>query len=273
MTCNLLRGKRGIIFGALNEASIAWAVAKKCHEEGAVFTLTNTPAAIRFGNLQVLAEEVKSEIIPADAASFTDLEMLYNKSIEILGGKIDFVLHSIGMSKNVLKNRHYTDLNHHDFISTLDISAISLYKILKVAYKHDFLNEHASVVAMTYIGASRVFDTYSDMSNAKSLLESIVKNFGYHYGLTKKIRINSVSQSPTISSAAKAIDGFDTMYEFANKMSPLGNASSEECAGLCVALFSDLTRKVTMQNIYHDGGFNSVGISREMLERLQLDKE
>jgi enoyl-[acyl-carrier protein] reductase I len=272
MAYGLLKGKRGIIFGALNEQSIAWAIAKKCHEEGGIFTLTNTPAAIRFGTLPKLSEECHAEIIPADATSFSELEEVYTKSIEILGGKIDFVLHSIGMSKNVLKGRSYTELNHRDFISTLDISAISLYKILQVAYKGDFLNEFASVVAMTYIGATRVFDTYSDMSNAKALLESIVKNFGYHYGLKKKVRLNSVSQSPTISTAAKAITSFDTMFEFANKMSPLGNASSEECAGLCAALFSDLTRKVTMQNIYHDGGFNTVGISAEMLSLLQLDK-
>jgi enoyl-[acyl-carrier protein] reductase I len=272
MSNELLKGKRGIIFGALNEQSIAWAVAKKCYEEGGIFTLTNTPAAIRFGTLPKLAEECHAEIIPADATSFAELEEVYTRSIDALGGKIDFVLHSIGMSKNVLKGKKYTELNHKDFISTLDISAISLYKILKVAYSGDFLNDYASVVAMTYIGASRVFDTYSDMSNAKALLESVVKNFGYHFGLKNKVRLNSVSQSPTLSTAASAISGFDTMFEFANQMSPLGNASVEECAGLCVALFSDLTRKVTMQNIYHDGGFNAVGISAEMLDRLQLDK-
>jgi enoyl-[acyl-carrier protein] reductase I len=265
MAYNLLKGKRGIILGALNESSLAWAVALKAHEEGATFTLTNTPIALRLGKIKDLATECKAEVIPADVASVNDLENLFTKSIEILGGKIDFVLHSVGMSKNVIKKRDYKELDYKDLMNTLDISAISLHKMLQVAWKGDYLSEGASVVTLSYIGAQRVFFTYNDMTQAKALLESIVRSFGYHYGLEKNVRINAVSQSPTITTAGKGVAGFDSFLHFSDKMSPLGNANSEECAGYIITLFSDLTKKVTMQTLYHDGGFSSVGISNEVL--------
>jgi enoyl-[acyl-carrier protein] reductase I len=265
MSCQLLKGKRGIIFGALNPSSIAWTVAEKCFSEGGSFALTNTPVGIRIGNTQELADKCKSIVIPADATSIEELDDLYQKSIEFLGGKIDFVLHSIGMSKNVLKNREYHELDYADFQKTLDISAVSLHKLLQVAYQKDYLNEYASVITLSYIGAHRVFEGYSDMSHAKALLESIVRNFGYHYGKSKKVRVNAISQSPALSTASKAVTGFDKMMDFSDQMSPLGNATSQDCAGLCVALFSDLTIKLTMQTIYNDGGFSSVGMSSEVL--------
>lgn len=265
MDYQLLKGKRGIIFGALNTNSIAWTIAENCYKEGATFTLTNTPVAIRLGNTKDLADQCKTIIIPADATSIEDLTNLYEKSIEFLGGKIDFVLHSIGMSKNVLKNRDYHELDYTDFLKTLDISAVSLHKLMQVAYQKDFLNEFASVITLSYIGAHRVFEGYNDMSHAKALLESIVRNFGYHYGKSRNVRINAVSQSPAYSTASKAVAGFDKMFDFSDQMSPLGNATAQDCAGLCVALFSDLTTKLTMQTIYNDGGFSNVGMSSEVL--------
>jgi enoyl-[acyl-carrier protein] reductase I len=265
MSCLLLKGKRGIIFGALNPNSIAWTIAEKCYKEGATFTLTNTAVGIRLGNSQDLADQCKSIVIPADATDTDDLINLYEKSIEFLGGKIDFVLHSIGMSKNVLKNRAYHELDYHDFLKTLDISAVSLHKVMQIAYQKDYLNEFASVITLSYIGAHRVFEGYSDMSHAKALLESIVRNFGYHYGKARNVRINAVSQSPAYSTASKAVAGFDKMFDFSDQMSPLGNATSQDCAGLCVSLFSDLTTKLTMQTIYNDGGFSTVGMSSDVL--------
>lgn len=266
MGFNLLKGKKGIIFGALNEASIAWSIAKRAHEEGAQFTLTNAPIALRLGEIQKLAKQCETEVIPADITSIEDLEALYKKSIEYLGGNLDFILHSVGMSRNVIKNREYPFLDYKDFLETLDISALSLHKVLNIAYKNDYLNENASVVTLTYIGSQKMFDTYSDMSQAKALLESIVRSFGSHYGIKKGVRVNSISQSPTPTTAGKGVKGFDSFMHFANKMSPLGNASAEECADYCITMFSDLTKKVTMQNLYHDGGFSSVGISKEVLK-------
>jgi enoyl-[acyl-carrier protein] reductase I len=265
MECQLLRGKRGIIFGALNTNSIAWTIAEHCYREGATFTLTNTPVAIRLGNTHDLAESCRTIVIPADATNTEDLKHLYEKSIDFLGGKIDFVLHSIAMSKNVLKNREYHELDYADFHKTLDISAVTLHKLLQTAYQNDFLNEFASVITLSYIGAHRVFEGYSDMSHAKALLESIVRNFGYHYGKARNVRINAISQSPAYSTASKSVAGFDKMFDFSDQMSPLGNATAQDCAGLCVALFSDLTTKLTMQTIYNDGGFSTVGMSSDVL--------
>ncbi len=273
MAYHLLEGKRGIIFGALNEASIAWAIARKAYEEGARFTLTNAPIALRLGKIQKLAEECNTIVIPADVTSVEDIENLYKKSIEYLGGSIDFILHSVGMSRNIIKNREYPFLDYKDFMETLDVSALSLHKVLSVAYKNDFISEGGSVVTLTYIGSQKMFDTYSDMSQAKALLESIVRSFGSHYGLAKKVRINSVSQSPTPTTAGKGVKGFDAFLHFADKMSPLGNATAEECADYVITLFSDLTRKVTMQNLFHDGGFSSVGISKEVLKHYKPHHE
>jgi enoyl-[acyl-carrier protein] reductase I len=258
---NLLRGKRGIIFGALDENSIAWKVALKAHEQGAKFVLTNAPVALRMGEINKLAEACNTIVIPADATSVEDLEKLIQDSMAHLGGKLDFVLHSIGMSPNVRKGKTYTDLNYEWMHKTYDISAFSLHKTLQSCKKLDAINEWGSVVSLSYIAAQLAFPGYGDMADAKSALESIVRSFGYYYGTEKKVRINSISQSPTMTTAGSGIKGFDVFFGFAEKMSPLGNASAAACADYCITLFSDLTRYVTMQNLYHDGGFSKVGVS------------
>ncbi|MDX5482845.1 MAG: enoyl-ACP reductase, partial [Hymenobacteraceae bacterium] len=256
MAYNLLKGKKGIIFGALDEKSIAWKVAQIAKEEGAEFVLTNAPLAMRMGEIKRLAEECNAEIIPADATSVEDLENLFTKAQEILGGKIDFVLHSIGMSPNIRKGKPYGDLNYEWFQKTLDISALSFHKVMHVAEKQDAMNEWGSIVALSYIAAQRVFPDYTDMSHAKAVLESIARNYGYRLGKQKKVRVNTISQSPTKTTAGTGVGGFDVFYDFADKMSPLGNASAEDCAKYCITLFSDYTRMVTMQNLMHDGGYS-----------------
>lgn len=263
----LLKGKKGIIFGALDPNSIAWKVALRAKEEGAVFTLTNAPVALRLGEINELAAATGAQVIPADATSNEDLENLFHKSMEILGGKVDFVLHSIGMSPNVRKNHTYTDTNYDFFHKTLDISALSLHRTLQTAMKLDAISEWGSVLALSYIAAQRVFPDYNDMADAKSLLESIARSFGYHYGTAKKVRVNTISQSPTRTTAGTGVKGFDAFYSYADKMSPLGNASGESCADYCICMFSDLTRMVTMQNLFHDGGFSFTGVSREVVEK------
>lgn len=267
MSNNLLQGKRGIIFGALDEKSIAWKVAQKAYRQGARFTLTNTALALRMGTINKLAEECEAPVIPADVTVVEELETLFTESMEKLGGKIDFVLHSVGMSPNVRKKRPYSDLNYDFFSKTLDISGVSLHKVLQTAMKLDAINEWGSVVALTYIAAQRTFPDYSDMAEAKAVLESIVRSFGYHYGVAKKVRVNSISQSPTPTTAGSGVGGFDIFMDYAEKMSPLGNADAEECADYCITLFSDLTRKVTMQNLFHDGGFSSTGVSAGIMEK------
>lgn len=266
MANQILKGKKGIIFGALDENSIAWKVAQKAYAEGAQFTLTNAPIALRMGKINELAAACQTEVIGADATSIDDLTHLFHKSQEILGGKIDFILHSIGMSPNIRKGKPYTDLNYEWYMKTLDISGLSFHKIMHVAVKTDALNEWGSVVALSYIAAQRIFPDYTDMADAKALLESIARGFGYHLGQLKKVRVNTVSQSPTITTAGQGIDGFDAFFEYANKISPLGNASAESCADFVVMLFSDYTRMVTMQNLYHDGGFSSTGISAQLMD-------
>ncbi len=263
---NLLKGKKGIIFGALDERSIAWKVALRAKDEGADFVLSNAPVAMRLGAINELAEKTKSEIIPADATSNKDLEELFDRSQEILGGTLDFVLHSIGMSPNVRKKKHYTGLNHDFYHKTLDVSAMSFHRVLQTAMEKDAINEWGSVLALTYIAAQRVFPDYNDMADAKSLLESIARSFGYHYGKKKKVRINTISQSPTPTTAGTGVKGFDNFIDFAESMSPLGNASADDCANYCISLFSDLTRMVTMQNLFHDGGFSYTGVSQEIVE-------
>jgi enoyl-[acyl-carrier protein] reductase I len=267
MAYNLLKGKKGIIFGALDENSIAWKVALKAHEEGAQFVLTNAPIAMRMGEINKLAEQTNSQIVPADATSLEDLENLITKSVEILGGKIDFILHSIGMSPNVRKDKSYGDLNYDWFLKTLDISALSFHKVMQVAEKKDAMNEWASILALTYIAAQRTLPDYSDMAQAKAALESIARSYGYRFAKLKKVRVNTISQSPTMTTAGKGIAGFNGFLEFADKMSPLGNADAEECANYCIAMFSDLTRKVTMQNLMHDGGFSTTGMTEDILAK------
>ena len=261
MSHNLLKGKRGIIFGALDDMSIAWKVAERAVEEGAIITLSNTPVAVRMGEVDALSKKLNAEVIPADATSVADLETVFAKSVEILGGKIDFVLHSIGMSPNVRKKRTYDDLDYDMLDKTLDISAVSFHKMLQVAKKQDAIAEGGSVVALSYVAAQRSFFGYNDMADAKSLLESIARSFGYIYGREKGVRINTISQSPTVTTAGSGVKGMEHLLDFSEKISPLGNATADECADYCVTLFSDLTRKVTMQNLFHDGGFSSMGMS------------
>lgn len=270
MAYNLLKGKRGIITGALDENSIAWKVAEKAHEEGASFVLTNAPIAMRMGEIKKLAEKTGAEIIPADATNSEELENLFTKSQEVLGGKIDFVLHSIGMSVNIRKNIPYTELNYDYFQKGIDVSALSLHKMLAAAKKLDAINEWGSVVALTYMAAQRTYPFYTDMADIKAMLESIARSFGYHYGKEKNVRINTVSQSPTKTTAGTGIKGFGDFYDYAQAIAPLGNASAEDCANYCITLFSDLTRMVTMQNLFHDGGYSTTGVSMEVMTGLGI---
>ena len=269
MSYNLLKGKRGIIFGALNDKSIAWKVAEKAVAEGATITLSNTPVAVRMGDVSQLGEKLGAEILPADATNVEDLEMVFAKSVEILGGNIDFVLHSIGMSPNVRKKRLYDDLDYDLLSKTLDISAVSFHKMIQAAKKLDAIAEGGSIVALTYMAAQRTMFGYNDMADAKALLESIARSFGYIYGREKNVRINTISQSPTATTAGSGVKGMESLMDFANRMSPLGNATADECADYCIVMFSDLTRKVTMQNLYHDGGFSSMGMSLRAMDQYE----
>lgn len=268
MSYSLLKGKRGIIFGALDENSIAWKVAQRAHQEGATFTLTNAPLAMRMGAINDLAKICQTEVIPADATVIEDLENLVDKSIDILGGKIDFVLHSIGMSPNIRKNKPYEDLNYDWYLKTLDISALSFHKVMSVLDKKDAMNDAGSILALSYIAAQRVFPDYTDMAQAKAVLESIARSYGYRFAKKNGTRVNTISQSPTVTTAGKGIAGFNAFIDFAEKMSPLGNATAEDCADYCITLFSDLTRKVTMQNLMHDGGFSCTGITEEIVDQM-----
>ena len=269
MSYNLLKGKRGVIFGALNDMSIAWKVAEKAVEEGATITLSNTPVAVRMGDVSKLGEKLNAEVIHADATNVEDLEMVFQRSTEVLGGKIDFVLHSIGMSPNVRKKRLYDDIDYDLLNKTLDISAVSFHKMIQAAKKLDAINDYGSIVALSYIAAQRTMFGYNDMADAKALLESIARSFGYIYGREKHVRINTISQSPTQTTAGSGVKGMDSLMDFANRMSPLGNADAEECANYCIVMFSDLTRKVTMQNLYHDGGFSSMGMSLRAMDQYE----
>jgi enoyl-[acyl-carrier protein] reductase I len=268
MAYNLLKGKKGIIFGALDENSIAWKTALKVKEEGGEFTLTNAPIAMRMGKINELAAQCNAQVIPADATSETDLANLFTKSMEVLGGKLDFVLHSIGQSPNVRKGRAYGDLNYEWFKTSLDISGLSFHKVMQTAEKTDAMNEWGSILALTYIAAQRTYPDYSDMAQAKAVLESIARSYGYRFAKLKNVRVNTISQSPTKTTAGAGISGFDVFYDFAQMMSPLGNASAEDCANYIVLMFSDFSRKVTMQNLMHDGGFSSTGITEDLVERL-----
>ena len=261
MANGILKGKRGIIFGALDSKSIAWKVAEHAKAEGAEFVLTNAPIALRMGTINELAEKTNSLVIPADATSMEDLKNLYEKSIEHLGGKIDFVLHFIGMSINVRKGKKYYEQNYDWTMKGYDVSAMSFHKTMQAAWELDALNECGSVIGLSYIAAQRVFHTYNDMADNKAVLESIARSFGYHYGLRRKVRVNTISQSPTDTTAGSGVSGFDGFYRFANDLSPLGNATSDECADYCISLFSDYTKKVTMRNLFHDGGFSFTGMS------------
>ena len=271
MAHGLLKGKRGIISGALNDQSIAWKVAELAHAEGASIVLTNAPVAMRMGEINKLAEAINAPIIGADATKDEDLEKLFSEGREKLGGQVDFVLHSIGMSPNVRKGKSYDDLNYEWYKQTLDISAMSLHRMIQAAYKQDAMAEWGSVVALSYIAAQRVFPGYGDMADAKALLESIARSWGYHYGMKRKVRVNTVSQSPTMTTAGSGIKGFGGFYGFAQEMSPLGNAPAMDCANYCLTLFSDLTRYVTMQNLFHDGGFSSSGVTQQVMDKFMTE--
>ncbi len=269
MSNQLLKGKKGIIFGALDEKSIAWKTALACHAQGAQLVLTNAPVALRMGEINKLAEAVNAPVIGADVVNMDDLKNLFTESIKHFGGGIDFILHSIGMSLNVRKGKHYTEIDYGFNQKTLDISAMSLHRVLRTAFEMDALNEWGSVVALTYIAAQRVFPDYNEMADAKALLESITRSFGYHYGVKKKVRINTISQSPTRTTAGSGVKGFDGFISYAEKMSPLGNASAEDCANYCVTMFSDMTKMVTMQNLFHDGGFSYTGVTNAVIEQME----
>ena len=269
MPNNLLKGKKGIIFGALDERSIAWKTALQCHSEGAQIILTNAPVALRMGEINKLSEACgNAPVIGADVTNMDDLKNLFEKALEHLGGKVDFILHSIGMSLNVRKNKHYTEMNYEWNQKTLDISAMSLHRVLRTAWDLDALNDWGSVVALTYIAAQRVFPDYNEMADAKALLESVTRSFGYHYGEKKKVRVNTISQSPTRTTAGSGVKGFDGFVNYAEAMSPLGNASAEDCANYCVMMFSDYTRMVTMQNLFHDGGFSFTGVTAGVIDKM-----
>ncbi|HPE83839.1 MAG: SDR family oxidoreductase [Aequorivita sp.] len=266
MSYNLLKGKRGIIFGALDANSIAWKTAERVHEEGGKFVLTNAPIALRMGQINELAKKTNSEVIPADATSLEDLENLVTKATEILGGKLDFILHSIGMSVNVRKGNHYTNQNYDFTHKGWDISAGSFHKTMQVLYQKDAMNEWGSIIALTYMASQRVFPDYNDMADNKAYLESIARSFGYFFGRDKKVRVNTISQSPTPTTAGQGVKGFDGFISYADKMSPLGNATALDCANYTIAMFSDLTKRVTLQNLYNDGGFSNMGVSDGVME-------
>ena len=269
MSNNLLKGKRGIIFGALDSNSIAWITAERIFEEGGVFVLTNAPVAMRMGQINELAEKTNSTVIPADATSLNDLENLITKSMEILGGKLDFVLHSIGMSINVRKGKSYTDQNYDWTHKGLDVSAMSFHRVMQTLYKNDAMNEWGSIVALSYMAAQRVFPDYNDMADNKAFLESVARSFGYFFGKDKKVRVNTISQSPTPTTAGKGVKGFDGFIKYADKMSPLGNATAMDCANYTITLFSDLTKRVTLQNLYNDGGFSNMGVSDGIMDIIE----
>ncbi|MCY2687728.1 enoyl-ACP reductase FabI [Salinimicrobium sp. TH3] len=273
MSYNLLKGKKGIIFGALDENSIAWKTAMRVHEEGGQFVLTNAPIAMRMGNIKDLAEKTNSEIIPADATKVEDLDNLVEKAMEILGGKLDFVLHSIGMSVNVRKGNHYTDMNYDYTTKGWDVSAVSFHKTMQSLYKKDAMNEWGSIMALSYIAAQKVFPDYNDMADNKAYLESIARSFGYFFGKEKKVRVNTISQSPTPTTAGTGVKGFDGFIAYADEMSPLGNATGMDCANYIITMFSDLTKRVTLQNLFNDGGFSNMGVSQQVMEAFIKGKE
>ena len=268
MSHNILAGKRGIIFGALDEQSIAWKTAESVKNEGGEFILTNAPVAMRMGAINELAKKTGSIIIPADATEVEDLEKLVDKSMDQLGGKLDFVLHSIGMSVNVRKGRHYTDLNYDWMKKGWDVSAVSFHKLMQVLYKKDAMNAWGSIVALSYVAAQRTFPNYNDMADNKAYLESIARSFGYFFGKDKNVRVNTISQSPTLTTAGKGVKGLDGFLNYAEQTAPLGNATAEDCANYTVMMFSDYTKRVTLQNLYNDGGFSNVGVSQDIIDAL-----
>ncbi|MDB5035418.1 MAG: Enoyl-[acyl-carrier-protein] reductase [Chlorobi bacterium] len=260
----LLKGKRGIVFGPLDESSIGWQIALSAYGEGATLAISNVQIALRVGKVMELAKLCgDAPVIACDATNNEEIDAAF-KQLKEEFGPVDFIIHSIGMSQNIRKSLPYEALNYDWYLRTLDVSAVSLHRILTSALKNDAIKNGGSVVAMTYIAAQRNYSSYSDMGDAKSLLESIARSYGTRLA-ERGIRINTVSQSPTYTRAGSGIENFDKMYDYADRVSPLGNASAEECGDYVVTLLSDLTRKVTMQNLYHDGGYSSMGMTIPML--------
>ena len=261
----LLKGKKGIIFGPLDESSIGWQIALHAYREGAQVAISNIATAIRFGNIQELADACgNAPVLICDASKNEDVDNCFKELKEQMGS-VDFIVHSIGMSQNIRKQLPYEDLNYEWFLRTLDVSGISFHRLVAYALKNDAINDGGSVLALSYIASQRNYWTYSDMGDAKSLLESIARSFGPRLA-SRGIRINTISQSPTYTKAGSGIPGFEKMYEYSDLMSPLGNASAEECAEYTMTLLSDLTRKVTMQNLFHDGGYSSMGATIPMIK-------
>ncbi len=262
----ILSGKRGIIFGAVDERSLAWHVALRCAEEGASLVLTNTSAAIQLGTISELAGAKGWELIACDATNVDDLRAFLSRAQEILGGKIDFVLHAVAQSTNLRRHKKYEQASYNYFQQTIDISALSLHKLLSVALETDAIAEHGSVVALSYIASERYFYGYNDMADAKAMLESIARQMGALYGRKRGVRVNIVSQSPTPTRAGGGWKEIEFFYRYSDHLSPLGNANADDCAGVCVALFSDLMQRVTMQTIYSDGGFAHTILTPELVD-------
>lgn len=261
----LLKGKKGIVFGPLDESSIGWQIALHAYREGAQIALSNVATAIRFGNLQELSELCgNAPILICDASKNEEVDNTFRELKETMGS-VDFIVHSIGMSQNIRKQVPYEELNYEWFMRTLDVSGISFHRLVAYALKNEAVNDGASIVALSYIASQRNYWTYSDMGDAKSLLESIARSFGPRLA-PRGIRINTISQSPTYTKAGSGIPGFEKMYDYGELMSPLGNASAEECAEYTMTILSDLTRKVTMQNLFHDGGYSSMGATIPMIK-------
>jgi len=263
---NILSGKRGIIFGVLDSCSIAWEVAKRCKAEGADLVLTNTETALQLGETQNLAAQLQTSVIVCDASKIEDLESLMDNAEQLLGGKIDFILHAVAMSMNLRRHREYTNVNYSYFNQTIDISAISLHKLLQTCMKKNSLNQGASVVTLTYIASERFMEGYNDMADAKAMLESVVRNMGGIYGEKMGVRVNAISQSPIQTRAEHSFAQVEYFHDFAEQLAPLGRADAEDCANLCVMLFSDYTRKVTMQTIYNDGGFSRTLMTNKFID-------
>ncbi|HCD36273.1 enoyl-ACP reductase [Chlorobium phaeovibrioides] len=261
----LLKGKKGIVFGPLDESSIGWQIAVHAYGEGASIAISNVAAAMRFGNTDELSALCgNAPVIVCDASKNDDVDSCF-KELKEKVGKVDFIVHSIGMSQNIRKQLPYEELNYEWFMKTLDVSGLSLHRLVSYALKNDVLNDGASVLALSYIASQRNYWTYSDMGDAKSLLESIVRSYGPRLA-RRGIRINTISQSPTYTKAGSGIPGFEKMYEYSDLMSPLGNASAVECAEYAMTVLSDLSRKVTMQNLFHDGGYSSMGATIPMIK-------
>jgi enoyl-[acyl-carrier protein] reductase I len=263
----LLKGKKGIVFGPLDETSIGWQIALAAKREGAELAVSNVAVALRVGKPAELAKLLgDAPLIACDVSNSEEISKCFQEAKEKLG-KLDFFVHSVGMSQNIRKGLSYENSKYDWFLKTLDVSGLSLHRLLHGALAEEALNDGASVLAISYIAAQRSFTTYGDMSDAKALLESVARSFGSRLG-EKKIRVNTVSQGPTWTRAGSGIDDFEKMYTLADILSPLGNPTAADCGDYCVTLLSDLTKFVTMQNLFHDGGFSAMGMTTALLHMI-----